>query len=155
MSDNQNKKSYSVGYKKPPKHGQFKKGQSGNPRGRPRKAAQNINWPLQYRNLLLRALNQSMKIKEGDRVFTTTKLDVILRRLIEGAIKGNTRAGFRLLQELERHLKEAEDMAVRMQLLANELEEADAERAYQKLLKKLGKTEEEYPCPWPLRRQKR
>jgi hypothetical protein len=46
-------------------------------------------------------------------------------------------------------------MAVRMQLLANELEEADAERAYQKLLKKLGKTEEEHPCPWPLRRQKR
>jgi hypothetical protein len=27
---------YEVGYKKPPKHSQFKKGQSGNPRGRPR-----------------------------------------------------------------------------------------------------------------------
>lgn len=36
MSDNQNNKSYSVGYKKPPKHGQFKKGQSGNWRGRPK-----------------------------------------------------------------------------------------------------------------------
>jgi len=26
---------YEVGYKKPPKQGRFKKGQSGNPRGRP------------------------------------------------------------------------------------------------------------------------
>jgi hypothetical protein len=29
--------SYKVGFKKPPKHGQFKKGRSGNPDGRPRK----------------------------------------------------------------------------------------------------------------------
>ena len=39
MSDrkkNQNM-DYEVGYKKPPKHTQFKKGQSGNPKGRPRK----------------------------------------------------------------------------------------------------------------------
>ena len=28
---------YSVGYGKPPKHSQFKPGQSGNPRGRPKK----------------------------------------------------------------------------------------------------------------------
>ena len=30
------KREYEVGYKKPPKEGQFKKGQSGNPRGRPK-----------------------------------------------------------------------------------------------------------------------
>ena len=29
---------YKVGYKKPPLHSRFKKGQSGNPRGRPRGA---------------------------------------------------------------------------------------------------------------------
>lgn len=31
------KEVYKVGYKKPPKSGQFKKGQSGNPRGRKKK----------------------------------------------------------------------------------------------------------------------
>ena len=30
------KPTYEVGYKKPPKHGQFKPHQSGNPKGRPR-----------------------------------------------------------------------------------------------------------------------
>ena len=31
------KKDYEIGYKKPPKHTQFKPGQSGNPKGRPQK----------------------------------------------------------------------------------------------------------------------
>lgn len=35
MSGNENKSD--AGFKKPPKHSQFKKGRSGNPRGRPRK----------------------------------------------------------------------------------------------------------------------
>lgn len=34
MSDDD--KPYEVGYRKPPKHGRFQKGQSGNPRGRPK-----------------------------------------------------------------------------------------------------------------------
>src|ERR1700758_809031 len=34
-----NDSEYPVGYKKPPKHTQFKPGQSGNPNGRPRKVA--------------------------------------------------------------------------------------------------------------------
>ena len=34
-------KPYEVGYGKPPRHTRFVKGRSGNPRGRPRKAASN------------------------------------------------------------------------------------------------------------------
>jgi hypothetical protein len=33
------KSDYPVGYKKPPRHTQFKPGQSGNPRGRPKQSA--------------------------------------------------------------------------------------------------------------------
>src|SRR5271156_3290197 len=40
MSDNSNK-GYSVGYRKLPKHSQFQKGQSGNPKGRPNGLANN------------------------------------------------------------------------------------------------------------------
>ena len=39
---------YEVGYRKPPKHSQFKPGQSGNPNGRPRGAS----LATQVRNLL-------------------------------------------------------------------------------------------------------
>lgn len=37
MADsNQDNNNYQVGYGKPPKHSRWKKGQSGNPRGRPK-----------------------------------------------------------------------------------------------------------------------
>lgn len=36
MKDTQDKARYEVGFGKPPKSGQFKKGQSGNPKGRPK-----------------------------------------------------------------------------------------------------------------------
>lgn len=37
MSESNNSSSHTVGFKAPPKHSQFKKGRSGNPRGRPKK----------------------------------------------------------------------------------------------------------------------
>jgi hypothetical protein len=37
MDEKEDKEDYEIGYGKPPQHSQFKKGQSGNPTGRPRK----------------------------------------------------------------------------------------------------------------------
>lgn len=39
MANKPPRQDYEVGYGKPPSHAQFKKGQSGNPRGRPRKSS--------------------------------------------------------------------------------------------------------------------
>jgi hypothetical protein len=51
MSNGDNPEDYKVGYGKPPKGGQFKKGISGNPSGRPKK-------PLDFASQLKKELTQ-------------------------------------------------------------------------------------------------
>src|SRR5215470_10146460 len=76
-----------VGYGKPPRHTQFRKGQSGNPGGRPRRP------PVQRANaLLLAEAYRCVAIKEDGRMVPVTALQAILRSQIELAINGNYRA---------------------------------------------------------------
>jgi len=53
---------YQVGYGKPPLHTQFRKGQSGNPGGRPRRTATE-----RAKALALREAYRSVTVKEGDK----------------------------------------------------------------------------------------
>lgn len=55
-----NDKTTNVGYMSPPEHTRFKKGKSGNPRGRPRKQ-EDLN------NLLNRVLKRKVRVKDNDR----------------------------------------------------------------------------------------
>jgi hypothetical protein len=65
---------YAVGYKKPPLHTRFKKGQSGNPRGRPRGSKN-------FSTLLTEALNEAVVITEDGRRRTISKRDLGLKQL--------------------------------------------------------------------------
>ena len=76
---------FSVGYGKPPAHTQFKRGQSGNPKGR-RKGQRNV------RTVVEEALNQRIRIREGDRTRSLTKLDGVILTMITGALKGDAKA---------------------------------------------------------------
>lgn len=71
-----------VGYRKPPKKHQFKKGQSGNPRGR-KKGARGLKTELN------RVLNQSNSIKISGKVITGTPLALALHTLALRASSGN------------------------------------------------------------------
>jgi len=93
---------YQVGYRKPPRHSRFKPGQSGNPQGKPPGAKNSAT-------LLKRALLASVLVKHNGRETKTTKLRVIVMRLVNRAVQGDY-ASIRLLLQhgLERELKESD-----------------------------------------------
>ena len=73
--------SYEVGYGRPPKHSQFQPGQSGNPKGRPRGSKSPFT-------LLREELQQKVTLREGDRVTTVTKLEAIMKRVVNDTLGG-------------------------------------------------------------------
>lgn len=75
---------YGIGYGKPPKHTRFKPGRSGNPKGRPRKS-KNIA------TLMEKELSRLVIVKEGGETRRVPQRQAIVKRLINGALNGNTR----------------------------------------------------------------
>ena len=74
MSDD-DKPDYKVGYKKPPLHTRFRKGQSGNPRGRPR-GSKNLS------TLLTDALNEPVVVTEDGKRRKISKRELGIRQLV-------------------------------------------------------------------------
>lgn len=84
MSPN-GKDGYEVGYGKPPRHTCFKKGQSGNPRGRPR-GSKNL------RTLLNEALNELVVVTEEGGRRKITKREAIITQLVNRSATADLRA---------------------------------------------------------------
>jgi hypothetical protein len=78
-------KSYKVGYGKPPKNTQFKSGESGNPKGRP-KGIRNLNTDLQEE------LSLKILVTEGGTQQETTKQRAMLKSLFAKSLNGDVRA---------------------------------------------------------------
>ena len=74
-----------VGYKRPPQHSRFKPGQSGNPSGRA-KGSQNL------KTLFQKILKEEVSLREGTDVRKVSKAEAIMRGLVVGALKGDTRS---------------------------------------------------------------
>lgn len=87
---------YHVGYKKPPTATRFKKGQSGNPKGRPRQQAPD------FLALLHRILGQSIVVREGDRTRRVSRAEAIALGLVNDALKQKPGATKLLLQFLSK-----------------------------------------------------
>jgi hypothetical protein len=86
--------SYDVGYRKPPKANQFPKGQTGNPRGRPRGSETLLSEFVRY-------ISQRVKIKEDSKIRTVTIAQAVIMKTINAAMKSQLAMGnvFRLAEE--------------------------------------------------------
>src|SRR6266404_713850 len=81
------RKYYHVGYGKPPREHQFRKGQSGNPKGRPKRE------PHADVLLILEVLNEPIVITENNKRIEIPLRMQIERALVNACIKGNLKAG--------------------------------------------------------------
>ncbi|MDU0343491.1 DUF5681 domain-containing protein [Bosea rubneri] len=138
-SDDDEQAPYPVGYRKPPPEHRFKPGETGNPRGRPKKS-RNLN------TLLEAELDRPVFIKEHGRHLRIAKREAIVKRLVTDAINGDHRTLALLLKagrvtpqpepidfdigsdaDLEAYLQRA--LAARRKEALDEPVEADAEEA--------------------------
>ena len=105
-----------VGFGKPPVHSRFRKGCSGNAKGRP-KGTKNL------RTDLTEVLQERITVTEGDRKVRMSKQRAIIKTLVAKTLKGDARSATTLLTTIFRVLDFA-DMAadVEQPLDANEQE---------------------------------
>jgi hypothetical protein len=88
---------YEVGYGKPPRHSQFKRGQSGNPRGRPA-GSKNLG------TLVSEALNEPVIVVENGGRRKISKREAIIKQLVNRSAKADWRA-IKILLDIVRELE--------------------------------------------------
>ena len=101
--DDKDDPNYRVGYGRPPREHQFKKGQSGNPKGRPKGATGS-------KALLRKILAQQVAVNQQGEQRSITMMEANLQQLANKAVRGDHRWMRLLLEqvaELEKNLPES------------------------------------------------
>ena len=91
---------YGTGYGRPPQHTRFRKGQSGNPKGRPRvdKAS---GFGSAYA-LTLKEAERRITVREGDKVNQISTIEAVHRAQSAAALKGNAYAQKHVIENYQR-----------------------------------------------------
>lgn len=82
---------YQVGYGKPPKHSRFRKGQSGNPKGRPRSAKG-------LKTIVREVMLEKVIVRTSAGEKRVSRAEALVLKNLELATKGNPKALDKLLQ---------------------------------------------------------
>lgn len=114
MENNEEKKDYEIGYGRPPKEHQFKKGQpSPNKNGRPKK-------PKTLIDALIQALAKEILVDSNGKKTKMTALEALGTKLVNDALKGDRQARSLILKDyshniqlfdMEEDAKENEEMS--------------------------------------------
>jgi hypothetical protein len=94
-------RAYAANYRKPPLHTRFKKGQSGNPRGRPVK---------DLAALLAAALNEKVTVTENGKRRKVTKREAVIAQLVNKSASAELRAT-KMLIDMLREIEQKTDPA--------------------------------------------
>ncbi len=81
----EDKKPYSIGYRKPPEDSRFKAGQSGNPKGRP-KGSRNLATEIEAE------MNARVPITENGKKKKVSQRKIIAKQLVRKAAQGDPKA---------------------------------------------------------------
>ena len=86
---------YKTGYRRPPKSGRFKKGVSGNPKGRPKGSSN-------FLTLLDQELAQPIVVNENGKKKTITRMQAMVKRIVASAMQGDHKPLLLLVEILRR-----------------------------------------------------
>lgn len=86
---------YEIGYRRPPANNQFKKGKSGNPKGRP-KGSKN------FLTLLEQELEQTIIVNENGKKKVITRMQAMVKRMVADALQGNLKSLLALVEILRK-----------------------------------------------------
>lgn len=92
---------YEVGRGRPPKHGQFQKGRSGNPSGRK-------TGSVNLKTLVRKVASTEIPVNDNGQERLVSVLEGILLRLAQDALRGNSRAAQVTLTLCQQYLTEDE-----------------------------------------------
>lgn len=83
---------YEIGYRKPPRHSQFKKGVCANPRGRPRRGNAEIA------DVVRSFMSAEAQYREKGRTRKTSRLELTIKRHVNSALNGDVGSAAMLLK---------------------------------------------------------
>ena len=86
---------YDIGYRRPPISGRFKKGSSGNSKGRPKGSKS-------FLTLLQHELAQTIVVNENGKKKKVSRLQAMIKRIVAGALQGDQKSLITLVEILRR-----------------------------------------------------
>jgi hypothetical protein len=93
---------YEIGYGKPPKHSQFKKGVCPNPRGRGKRSEP------KFETIMANVLSAQVEFRDRGTTKKASRIELLIRKRVAAAIKGDVSSGAQLLK-LHAHAKKFGD----------------------------------------------